>query len=120
MTGALLAGADKRPRWYVLMAATTSFPAWYLLGKKVSDRDSYLAQMAPIDVLKALRQSHADAYVFQFSTHDEYVSADDADKMFAAAPAPRGAFFYDTDHALNTPLAFADRQAWLVEHLFGP
>jgi len=34
MTGALLAGADKRPRWYVLMAATTSFPAWYLPGKE--------------------------------------------------------------------------------------
>jgi hypothetical protein len=37
----------------------------------------------------------------------------------AAVPLPRGAFFYDVDHSLATPQAFKDRQAWLMEQLFG-
>ena len=52
MYGAVLSGIDARPRWYVLMAGTTSFSEWYLLGKKPPDVQAYTAKMQPLDPLR--------------------------------------------------------------------
>ena len=118
MVGALLAGVDRRPRYYVLMAATPKFSDWYLLGKTIPDRAAYVARIAPLDTLAALEHSRAKAYLFQFSSVDKYVSAADARAFFEAAPMPRGVYYYDTEHSLHIPAAFDDRQNWLVDQLF--
>lgn len=117
MYGALLAGVDPRPQWFVLMAGTTTFSQWYLLGKPPVDKDAYIAQMAPLDPLPYLSRARAKGFLFQFSAHDEYITQEQAAQFFGAAPLPRGMFIYDADHSLATPAAMNDRLAWLREKL---
>jgi len=118
MYGAVLAGVDPRPRFYVLMAGTTSFADWYLLGKKPADVDAYRAQMAPLDPLAYLARSRARGFMFQFAAHDEFVSAEHAAAFFGAAPLPRAMYLYDAHHDLKTPLALQDRLNWLEARLW--
>jgi dienelactone hydrolase len=119
MAGALLSCEDARPRWYVLMAGTATLSEWYLLGKPVPD-PTYIPRLnADLDLEAALGRSKAEAFLFQYAAHDHYIAPDRALAVIAAAPLPKGAFWYDTDHALAVPAAFADRQAWLGERLFG-
>jgi dienelactone hydrolase len=119
MAGALLSCADARPRWYVLMAGTATLSEWYLLGKKAPD-DAYAMRLnTDLDLEAALSRSKAEGFLFQFAAHDHYIPADRAQLLLAAAPLPKGAFWYDTDHALAVPTALADRLAWLGQRLFG-
>ncbi|MBV8638178.1 MAG: hypothetical protein JO322_08835 [Candidatus Eremiobacteraeota bacterium] len=117
MYGAVLAGIDGRPQWYVLMAGTTSFSEWYLLGQKPPDVQGYIAQMAPLDPGNYLARSKARAFLFQFSSRDRYVTPDRELAFFEAAPLPRTMAIYDVDHSLATPAAAQDRLAWLAEKL---
>ena len=117
MYGAVLSGVDPRPQWYVLMAGTTSFSEWFLLGKKPADVPAYVAKMEPLDPLPYLSRGHARGYLFQFSAHDEYVTRGKETAFFDAAPLPRGMLVYDVDHSLATPLATHDRLAWLADRL---
>jgi dienelactone hydrolase len=118
MYGAVLAGVDSRPRYFLLMAGTTSFADWYLLGKKPADVAAYRAQMAPIDPLQYLARSTAKGFMFQFASHDQYVTAQHAAEFFDAAPLPRAMFVYDAQHDLKLPLALHDRLDWLQARLF--
>lgn len=117
MYGAVLAGIDSRPQWYVLMAGTTSFSQWYLLGQKPSDVKAYIAQMAPLDPGPYLSQSKARGFLFQFSAHDHYITPSNELEFFQSAPLPRAMALYDVDHSLATPAAEQDRLAWLAEKL---
>jgi hypothetical protein len=117
MYGAVLAGVDPRPQWYVLLAGTTTFSEWYLLGKKPKNVDAYVAQMAPLDPLPYLTRAKAKGYLFQFSSHDEYVTNEKELQYFGAAPLPRGMFVYDVDHSMATQAATRDRIAWLTDKL---
>jgi len=117
MYGAVLAGVDNRPQWYVLMAGTTTFSEWFLLGTQPGDVPAYVAQMAPLDPLPYLARSHARGYYFQFSAHDHYITPAHELAFFSAAPLPRAMALYDIDHSLATPAAFSDRLAWLEEKL---
>lgn len=119
MMGSLMAAVDSRPRYWVMLAPTTTLSEWYLWEKQHPNRDAYVARLAEFDLLGALKRSHAQGYLFQFSAHDHYIPADKAAAYFAAAPLPKGAFYYDAPHDLMVPDAFRDRQAWLIERLFG-
>lgn len=118
MYGAALAGVDSRPRYYVLMAGTTSFADWYLLGKKPAGVDAYRAQMAPLDPLAYLTRSTARGFLFRFASHDQYVSAEHASGFFAAAAPPRAMYVYDAHYDPDAPLARHDRLDWLQAPLF--
>jgi hypothetical protein len=118
MYGAVLAGVDTRPRYYVLMAGNPSFSKWYLLGKKPADVAAFVKQMEPLDPMPYLARSTAKGFLFQFATHDDYITNQEAQTFASAAPLPRGVFLYDTDHALKVPDAAADRLAWLETRLF--
>lgn len=120
MYAALLAGLDDRPRYYVFVAATTSFADWFLLGKKPADVAAYRAQLAPLDPLPYLRQSHGRDYLFQFALHDKYVPVDAARDFFDASPAPKALHFYDDGHACRSRAAVDDRVDWLIDRLAGP
>ena len=117
MYGAVLAGVDPRPRYFVLMAGVNSFSDWYLLGKKPADVKAYEAEMAPYAPTTWLAKSTALGFLFQFSAHDRYVSAAQAAAFSQAAPLPRGVFYYNTDHSLAVPDAGTDRLAWLTSRL---
>ena len=117
MYGAVLAGVDPRPKWYVLMAGTTSFAQWFLLGVKPPDVAAYTAQMAPLDPPAYLARSTARAFLFQFSSHDHYITAEQETQFFAAAPLPKAMALYDVDHSMKTAAAEDDRTAWLLEKL---
>jgi dienelactone hydrolase len=119
MYAALLAGLDDRPRFYVFVAGTTSFADWFLLGRKPANVKAYRAQLAPLDPLPYLRESHGQDYLFQFALHDKYVSLDSARAFFDASPAPKSLSFYDTGHACRTKAAVDDRVDWLIERLVG-
>jgi predicted esterase len=118
MYGAVLAGVDPRPQYFVLMAGTTSFADWYLLGKKPADVAGYRAHMAALDPLPYLARSAARGFLFQFASHDRYVTEEHASDFFSAAPLPRAMFVYDAQHDLNVPLAEQDRLTWLEARLF--
>jgi len=117
MYGAVLSGVDKRPQWYVLMAGTTSFSDWYLLGAQPKDKAAYIAQMKPLDPTGYLSKSSARAFYFQFSNHDEYVPIATA-RAFAAAAGARGeTHFYHAGHGLKGAVIQSDRLVWLESHL---
>ncbi len=117
MYGAVLAGVDPRPQWYVLMAGTTSFSQWYLLGEQPPDVQAYVAQMAPLDPGMYLARSKARGFLFQFSARDRYITPAHELEFFQSAPLPRAMAVYDVDHSLATPAAQQDRLAWLAEKL---
>lgn len=117
MYGAVLSGVDPRPKYYVLMAGIDSFAQWYLLGAKPRDVSAYEAQMAPFAPPIWLAKSAARGFLFQFSKRDRYVTASQASAFADAAPLPRGVFYYDSNHSLETPDAHADRLAWLRTRL---
>jgi hypothetical protein len=118
MYGAVLAGVDTRPKYFVLMAGNPSFSNWYLLGKKPADVPAFIKQMAPLDPEPYLARSTAKGFLFQFATHDDYITSAEAQTFAAAAPLPRGVFLYNTDHAMKVADAAADRVAWLETRLF--
>lgn len=117
MYGAVLAGVDPRPQWYVLMAGTTSFSQWYLLGQKPPNVQAYVAQMEPLNPGPYLARSKARGFLFQFSAHDRYITAAHELEFFQSAPLPRVMAVYNVDHSLATPAATQDRLAWLAEKL---
>jgi hypothetical protein len=118
MYGAVLSGVDPRPRYYVLMAGNPSFSRWYLLGKKPADIAAFEKQMAPLDPMPYLSRSTAKGFLFQFASHDDYITAAQASQFATAGPLPRGVFIYNTDHGLKVPDGRADRLAWLQTRLF--
>ena len=117
MYGAVLSGVDPRPQWYVLMAGTTSFSQWYLLGRKPADVQAYVSKMEPLDPGNFLSHSKARGFLFQFSSRDRYVTPEQELEFFQLAPLPRTMAIYDVDHSLATPAADQDRLAWLAEKL---
>ena len=117
MYGAVLSGADARPKYYVLMAGTTSFSAWFLLGAPPKDKAAFVAQMRPLDPPDNLAKSSARRFLFQFSLHDQYVPVSVARSFAAAAPGEHGVFFYNAGHGLAGTEIQTDRLDWLEARL---
>jgi dienelactone hydrolase len=117
MYGAVLAGLDARPRYYVFIAGTTTFSEWYLLGKKPADVPAYMHQMAPLDPLPYLGASLGKDYFFQFALKDRYVPLAKARVFFDASPAPKAIAFYAGGHDLRSKVAIDDRVNWLLSRL---
>lgn len=119
MYGAVLSGVDDRPKFYVLMAGTSSFAEWFLLGKKPADVDAFRKQIEVFDPPQYLPSSHASAFLLQFANKDEYIDAAHARQFYDAAPMPKLVGFYKSDHSLDVPQAREDRIGWLLAHLTG-
>ena len=120
MYGAVLAGLDHRPRYYVLIAGAPTFSEWYLLGAKPADVPAYVRQMTPLDPLAYLRESTGSDYLYQFALKDRYVPIPKTRAFFDASPGPKTLAFYDDDHGLRSRLAIDDRVRWLLERLTRP
>jgi dienelactone hydrolase len=118
MYGALMGAVDQRPRAYVLMTANPRFSTWYLLGRRQpKDREAYLRQMEVLDVTRYLPALSPAQVFFQFASNDRYVTAKEAQEVYAAAKEPKLMRTYPTDHGLDVQRGAQDRFQWLVRHL---
>jgi len=118
MYGAVLAGVEsRRVRAWALQAGNDSFPAWFLLGRKLAgpERQAVMDRLAPLDPVLYIGAAGAPV-LFQFARKDRYVTEEAANAFFAAAKDPKTILWYDASHALNAQ-AIEDRQRWLVERL---
>jgi fermentation-respiration switch protein FrsA (DUF1100 family) len=117
MFGLLLASVDARPSYYVFMTPNSSLGEWYLWGKKVPDRVAYLARLAMFDLPGFARQLKAKGVLFQFSTHDTYVTREHAEAIAGAAPEPKIVQWINADHSLEGGGARVARLKWLEDEL---
>jgi hypothetical protein len=118
MYGILLAVADRRPRAYVLMAATPRWGDWFVpywkLKESAADYAHGMTGMEPID---AVAHAAPAALLFQFARRDhQYVPIPVANEFFAAASAPKDLRWYSCGHRMNH-LAERERETWLADQL---
>lgn len=120
MYGALLAGTDPRPEYYVFMAPTLTLAEWFLLDtqRPPADPAAYTARMRAFDIPAALGHATMHASLLQFAAHDRYVPKAKAEAFAAAVPAnDRTVRTYDADHSLAIDAATDERRDWLLAHL---
>ena len=118
MYGVLAGSLDKRPTYYVIMAATPRFPDWYLYTPKLEEnaREAFIRQMVEIDPITHVGNLSPAPVLFQFATDDFHVPLERAEEFFAAAGNPKELRWYDSGHSLNEK-ATQDRIQWLTDNL---
>lgn len=121
MFGALVAGADPRPKAYALVAGAARFPDWYLFGSASGvpageELEGFRRRFAPLDPVGAVRQSKA-AFLFQYGEDDRFTPRENFVELYLAAPAPKRLATYASDHALDAEAVRRDRTEWLAERL---
>jgi len=117
MFGLMLASVDRRPSYFVFMTPNSSLSGWYLIGKKPPE--GYVARLAGFDLPAFASRLKAKSVLFQFSTHDIYVTHERAQAVFDAAPQPKTIEWIDADHSLvGDGSSYKSRMAWL-EHALG-
>jgi pimeloyl-ACP methyl ester carboxylesterase len=125
--GGILAGVEKRPVAFVLMAGYPSLThAVMSNGDQGSiafrelatpeQRDAYVKTMEPFDALYYIANAAPAKILFQFARRDEFISAWDAAAYVWVAKEPKEVLWYDTDHFFNEA-ARRDRDEWLVKAL---
>ena len=121
MFGALLSGADARPKAYALIAGAARFPDWYLFGSASgvpagAELEGFRKQFVPLDPVNAVRRSKA-AFFFQYGEDDRYTPRENFVELYLAAPAPKRLATYASDHALDAEAVRRDRAEWLAARL---
>jgi pimeloyl-ACP methyl ester carboxylesterase len=125
--GGTLAGVEKRPRAFVLMAGYPSLThAVMSNGDQGSiafrelttpeQRDAYVKAMETLDALYYVFAAAPAKLLFQFAKRDEYITPWDAAAYVRAAKEPKEVLWYDTDHFFNEA-ARHDRDEWLAKAL---
>jgi dienelactone hydrolase len=118
MYGVLAGSLDRRPTYYVVMAATPRFPDWYLYGPKLEGeaREAFIRQMTKVDPITHIPNLSPASVFFQFATDDPHVPMERAEDFFVAAKEPKELKWYQAGHSLNED-ATRDRKIWLKEKL---
>lgn len=125
--GGTLAGVEKRPAAFVLMAGYPSLThAMMNNGDQGSlafqelatpeQRDAYVKTMEPFDAFYYVASAAPAKILFQFAKRDEFITPWDAAAYVWAAKEPKEVLWYDTDHFFNEA-ARRDRDEWLVKAL---
>ncbi len=125
--GGILAGVEKRPVAFVLMAGYPSLRHAVEYGEDQGalafqelatpeQASAYLKAMEPLDALFYVWNAPPAKILFQFARRDELVSAWDAAVYVWAARDPKEVRWYDTDHYFNDE-ARRDRDEWLAKTL---
>lgn len=119
MYGSIIAAVDRRPKFYVMMAATTTFSEWFLFGSKLSPEDEkqYIKDMSPLDPTRFVAKASPAALYFQFAHADYYVPERTAQILFDAASEPKQVSWYDAGHDVKHDDARPDRLAWVRRQL---
>ncbi|MDL2334849.1 MAG: hypothetical protein QFC55_02310 [Chloroflexota bacterium] len=117
MYSAALFAANERPVALVVMASTAHWADWNLRYWPITDdADAYRAALAPYDLVTSLAGSGGRPTLLQFASLDQYVPADIADEITAAAGPGVTRQNFDTGHEL-TQEARTERDAWLLANL---
>ncbi|HSF43549.1 MAG TPA: hypothetical protein VLT87_27395 [Thermoanaerobaculia bacterium] len=121
MFGSLVTAVDPRPKAQVLIAGTSRFSNWYLLGSasgvpKGEALASFKAQLATIDPIDVIKQTKAATF-FQFGELDGYTKREDFMAFYMAAPGVKRIATYHSDHAMTADIIGLDRSVWLAEQL---
>lgn len=121
MFGALVSGADARPKAYALIAGAARFPDWYLFGSasgvpKGDDLENFRKRFSTLDPVSAVRQSKA-AFLFQYGEDDRFTPRENFVELYLAAPAPKRLATYASDHPMDAEAIRRDRTEWLAERL---
>jgi len=125
MVGGLLAGVEDRLLAYVLIVADGGLVEHYtgpddadgpLRELAPADREQWLALMEALESLYFVGHAAPAALLMQSGREDELVPAPDAERLHAAASAPKTVMWYDSGHALPAE-AECDAVAWLAGHL---
>ena len=120
MFGAIASGIDKRVKTYVLITGVGTFSDWslnYWKGPSQKGADVYRQAVKDVDPIGYVSQAAPASLLFQFATHDKYISKQVADEFFAAASKPKEVKWYDATHDLNVEAARKDRRDWLTRQL---
>ena len=113
----LLFGEERRIGSFVLMAPTARWADWFTVYWRLEDEtDAYAAALAPLDPVAHLPRAAGRPVLLQFAAHDDYVPAEVAAEITAAAGPSAEARTYDCGHEMDAA-ARADRESWLAERL---
>jgi predicted esterase len=113
----LLFGAEPRIGALVLMTPTARWADWFTVFWRLEDpADAYAAALAPLDPVAWLPLAEGRAILLQFASDDEYVPAEVAAEITAAAGPSAESRTYRAGHELGDE-ARADREAWLADQL---
>jgi dienelactone hydrolase len=121
MFGATMAGADFRPKAYVLIAGVGRYFDWYEFGAadgipQGEALAKYRSELASIDPINALKTSKA-SFFFQFGEDDFYTPRDNFTEFYNAAPEPKRIATYPSNHEMAAGNIKQDRDAWLATQL---
>jgi|GEM_PF-546484 len=125
--GGTLAGLDKRPVAFVLMAGYPALSRAHRHGHDPgslvfqefltpAQQDAYANTLGPLDAVHWIGHAAPAKLLFQWARRDEYISPVDAALYFQAASSPKEEKWYDTDHGFNDQ-ARKDRDDWLAAAL---
>jgi hypothetical protein len=128
--GAILAGVDKRPKSFVLMAGTFDYGQTLV---STAPKNVELRQKVPVETLRQVykeydwinpcpyaRHAAPAVVLLQDGTHHPFMTVADIKHYNECVSSPREAKLYDAGHALNSA-ATKDRDEWLRKQLgFGP
>lgn len=119
MYGTIIAAVDRRPKFYAMMAATTTFSEWFLFGSKLTpaEEKQYIKDMSPLDPVRFVAHASPAALYFQFAHADYYVPERTAQILYDAASTPKEVSWYDAGHDLKHDQAQPDRMAWVKRQL---
>jgi pimeloyl-ACP methyl ester carboxylesterase/dienelactone hydrolase len=128
--GGILAGIEKRPVAFVLMAGYPSLTHGTAQGHDqgsiafqelldAEQRKAYVDALEPLDAIHYVGHAAPAKLLFQFAKRDEYISPWDAAVYVQAASEPKEVKWYDTNHAFNEE-ARRDRDEWLGRVLEKP
>ena len=121
--GGTLAGIEKRPLAFVLMAGYPSLTHGTAHGRDQGSlafqelltpeqQKAYVDALAPIDALHYVGHAAPAKLLFQLAKRDEFITPWDAAAYVQAASDPKEVKWYDTDHDFNEE-ARRDRGEWL-------
>lgn len=113
----LLFGAERRIGSLVLMTPTARWADWFTVYWRLEDAaDAYAAALAPLDPVAWLALADGRPILLQFAMEDQYVPAEVAAEITAAAGSSAETRTYAAGHELSGE-ARADRDAWLAARL---
>ena len=121
--GGTLAGIEKRPVAYILMAGLPSLSRANSHGDNrvatafqtiltPEDQTAYVDALAPLDAVHYVGHAAPAKLLFQFAHRDEFITYWDAAVYIQAASGPKEVQWYDTDHSFNAEARKA-RGEWL-------
>ena len=125
--GGILAGVEKRPVAFVLMAGYPLLThamqnghdqgaiAFQVLATP-EQQNAYIKAMEPLDAEFYVGDAPPARILFQLARRDEFITPWDAEVYVWAAKEPKEVQWYDTDHYFNDQ-ARQDRDKWLVKTL---